>query len=555
MTPPPRVAAPVGPVAELAAAALAATRGFDDWEDEVRADAPAPVAVLADPGDDVAVTKALLDWHCPAAGRVTVHPTPFSAAPNTLAHDVLAALGRPVTRLSAEQISGAIPAWQAVAAWVGAEEITQVVVLRAHTLSAAGWARLLELRERTGIALVMVWHAPALHAPWGEHLAGVPYRETDDVGEICAVTAPAPLPPGQDDDLVDGGDGEPGDRLGGEDGRAPDAPSWDLPPLPGGDVASFRAEAFRQLPIQQFLQVDAAYQRGMAAACRWLSGHPEQNRVLHEMGELDHYLRRLFPDSVAADPAAAGAALLESRYPEHELRTLAAGLLCVGRGRDAHKFPSRFADEVGLQVFLGGLVAGAMSRRYAIALLRGAQAGAMLHGLLLALPSTLTRRGGPGLGAVPFGYESADRIRARIASPVHAAALATALFTGCHPTDLAAQVTIEALAEDAGLFAVPGPGGRDGIRTAVFVVPDPARPLLAAARTFLRLRGTPPHRKLLYPGIGKDGEILTASAEAAGLPLPVSDEGLSQCWTAATTAWWIGTHLHHPGSTPGGGHR
>jgi hypothetical protein len=143
--------------------------------------------------------------------------------------------------------------------------------------------------------------------------------------------------------------------------------------------------------------------------------------------------------------------------------------------------------------------------------------------------------------------ESADRIRARIASAVHAAALATALFTGCAPDDLSATITIEALAEDARLFAVPGPGGRDGISTAVFVVPEPARPLLAAARTFLRLRDTPPHRELLYPGIGKNGAILAASADATGLPLPVTSERLIQCWTASTTAWWIGTHLHNPG--------
>ncbi|MQA10038.1 MAG: hypothetical protein GEU98_16075 [Pseudonocardiaceae bacterium] len=536
-----RVAAPIGVVAERATAALAATGGVepdDDWDDEVRPDVPPPVTVLLDPADDAAVTKALLAAHWPAAGRITVHPTPATSAPNTLAYDVLAALERPVTRLAEEKITGGVPAWQAVAAWMLAENIEQVVVLRAHRLPATGWRRLLELRSRTGIDLVMVWHASSFLKPWGQFLVDVPHREVGDVDEVID---PDRLPPDDDQDQ-DEFDTESDER-----DRVSAAPHWDLPPLPEGDVASFRAEAYRQLPTLDFLQVDDAYQHGLRTACRWLSGHPEQRTAVSETGELDHYLRRLFPEPVEDGQAAAGVALLESRYPEHALRAVAGGLLCVGRGREARNFPKRFTDEVGLQVFLGGLVADALSRRHAIARLRGAQAGAMLHGLLLALPSDLLSRGGPGLGTVAFGYETADRIRSRIASPVHAAALATALFTGCTPDDLAANVPIEALSEDAALFAVPGPGGRDGVHTAVFVVPDPARPLLAAARTFLKLRGTPPHRKLLYPGIGKDGAILRDSAEAAELPLPVTDEHLGQCWTAGATAWWIGTHLHHPG--------
>lgn len=39
-----------------------------------------------------------------------------------------------------------------------------------------------------------------------------------------------------------------------------------------------------------------------------------------------------------------------------------------------------------MQTFLGGLAVEALSRRHAIALLRGAQAGTLLHRLLLALP-------------------------------------------------------------------------------------------------------------------------------------------------------------------------
>jgi hypothetical protein len=322
-----RAPTPIGVLAQAATAALAATSGGvdsdDDWDDEARLAAPPPVTVLLDPCDDAAVTKLLLAAHWPAAGRVTVHPTPSTAAPSALACDVLGALGRPVTRLAEEKISGGIPAWQAAAAWVRAEQIEQVVVLRAHRLAAAGWYRLLELRARTGVALVMVWHAPVPVTTWPGFLGDVPYRVVSDPAEVIDLDR---MPP------ADTEDGEFDVELADPD-RLPDTPRWDLPPLPEGDVTSFRAEAYRQLPTGQFLRVDDAYQRGLRAACRWLSGHPEQHDAVAEIGD-PHYLRTLFPDSVSDEQATVGVALLESRYPEHTLRALAGGLLCVGRGRE-----------------------------------------------------------------------------------------------------------------------------------------------------------------------------------------------------------------------------
>lgn len=258
-----------------------------------------------------------------------------------------------------------------------------------------------------------------------------------------------------------------------------------------------------------------------------------------------HYLRRLLPRTLAE--ADAGAALLEQHYPDTMLRSLAARLLCAGRGRDGGSFPHRFADETGVQTFLGGLAVEALSRRHAIALLRGAQAGALLHGLLLALPEDLAHADGPGLTAVPFDYDTADRIRVRIAGPVHTAALAAALFTGCRPTDLA-DVRIGELAPDAATFTIPGvKARRDLADVAVFVVPTPARPLLDAARRFLVLRGTPSTKRLFSTGIGHDGQVVRASAEAAGLPLPVTDQQMISAWPARSSAWRVGSHLHHSG--------
>ncbi|MFJ3794614.1 hypothetical protein [Kitasatospora sp. NPDC090091] len=57
---------------------------------------PPPVTVVLDPFDDALHTRAALAAHDPAAGRLTVHPTPGTDSTVCLAYDVLAALGKPV---------------------------------------------------------------------------------------------------------------------------------------------------------------------------------------------------------------------------------------------------------------------------------------------------------------------------------------------------------------------------------------------------------------------------------------------------------------------------
>ncbi|MFF9222147.1 hypothetical protein [Streptomyces viridosporus] len=58
--------------------------------------AATPVTVIVDRHDHPATTAAALDAHQPAAGRITVHPTPAVGAPAALAQDVLAALGKTI---------------------------------------------------------------------------------------------------------------------------------------------------------------------------------------------------------------------------------------------------------------------------------------------------------------------------------------------------------------------------------------------------------------------------------------------------------------------------
>lgn len=50
--------------------------------------------MVHDPDDDRAFMAAALAAHAPAAGRVTVHPTPVASAPASLAHDLLRSMGK-----------------------------------------------------------------------------------------------------------------------------------------------------------------------------------------------------------------------------------------------------------------------------------------------------------------------------------------------------------------------------------------------------------------------------------------------------------------------------
>jgi hypothetical protein len=166
---------------------------LDDWDDAPLATATArplpPVTVLLDPHDDASITAALLAAHDPAAGRVTVHPTPAASSPSALACDLLAALGRPVARLAEEHISGTAPAWQAAAAWIAGDQISQLAVLRAHRLALPGWQRLLELRRATGTRLVLAWHDRALSRDVTRLLADVPHRVSRTVADVAGTGA------------------------------------------------------------------------------------------------------------------------------------------------------------------------------------------------------------------------------------------------------------------------------------------------------------------------------------------------------------------------------
>lgn len=172
----------------------------------VRADRSS-VTVLHDPGDTAAVTHALLAAHAPPAGVVVVHPPPGAAGHGhaRLDVDILHALGHSVARLGIEDLSGR-DVWHALAAWISADRIRYLVVLRAHRLAVGPRSRLIQLQAAAGVGLVLVWHTAVVGPdPLGISPVRVPHRITADLADLLGEIATHPPPTAADNPADAGG--------------------------------------------------------------------------------------------------------------------------------------------------------------------------------------------------------------------------------------------------------------------------------------------------------------------------------------------------------------
>jgi hypothetical protein len=153
------------------------------------------VTIVVDERDDLFYTRAALQAHRPAEGRITVQPTPASGSPAALAHDMLYALGKrlaPGPHSPDVWLDSVGAAWLAAAAWGVATGVRHVVVTRAHLLTVRRVDQLLAWRESTGAQLTLLWQKsqrglpPAL-ARVERHISG---REEFEV----LLAEPGPIP-------------------------------------------------------------------------------------------------------------------------------------------------------------------------------------------------------------------------------------------------------------------------------------------------------------------------------------------------------------------------
>ncbi|GGW57067.1 hypothetical protein GCM10010503_37980 [Streptomyces lucensis JCM 4490] len=140
---------------------------------------PRSVTVVLDPGDDTIHTHTALTAHHPPSDRITLHPGPGTTSEAGLAHDLLAALGKPLL-LPGRFPGGRQPVWEAAATWMTALPVTWLTVLRAHRLTARRAVRLLQLQALTGLHLTLVCHRPHLPAALHQALRTAYYCLTAD---------------------------------------------------------------------------------------------------------------------------------------------------------------------------------------------------------------------------------------------------------------------------------------------------------------------------------------------------------------------------------------
>jgi len=505
--------------------------------------APALIVVM-DRADDVAVTRAALARNRPAHGFLTIHPTPGANTQTALAHDILAALGKPVRSFAEEGLGRESAAWRAAAAWIEGERITQIAALRAHLFTPPRWRRLAELPEATGAVVFAFCHTRHLPVPALTGLDGHRYQIVESFGQAVDLVA-----------------GYLAARPVSEAEAAPYDPGEAIETVPACAMPHFRAEARRDLPAAQFALVDAQYTIGREAACAWICSEPQ-------------YLEQLpgpavppavFPPHLSPERVEAGLGFLDSQFEisREELEQVRDALLCIGRPvRGAPASVFAWKQVTGLRAFLAGVVADCANAPAAIARGRGAEAGFLLHGLHLALPAWLPRLLGPGIATVPLTARVLDLLRTRIADPRRAAAVASAALTGLGPAEVARTAATDDATRLQLRASIPRTAWSSEEIDLHYAIPPAARGIFRAARIMrerTRTRSTDWPDRLL----GVDGRDLPELAERCGIDLPAlrrassgSAEGRASRvpWHLRAECWWIGEPIHarpgapkHPG--------
>jgi hypothetical protein len=473
--------------------------------------------IVLDACDDVRTVRGALAAHRPGAGVITVHPTPGTQTLQALAHDILGALGDGTPPASAHAgLSSPEAAWRAATACVISSKIRHVAVLRAHLFAARRWSALTELQHASGANLTVFCHTATLPASISNALSSAAYTVTEDVEQALAAL-------GADHRV-------PGDSPGPD---APDPPpqgELPFPTAPNCEMPHFRAAACQQLTAGQFERLDAQYRYGSATACVWIT-HQETYRESLAPPEapddtiLPNYLHpRHIPEVNSFLSGAYGGAAAA--------RWVFEGLLCLGRAKRSDLRPYPWPETHALRTFLATLVCDSRSIDVTLARVRGAQAGFLLHGLLLCLPPNLRERPGPGLTSFPLDAASVHTVRALLPNPVHAAAYAIAMLTGASYKRLY-RLRIQDVAEHGATVNLDGP----------HIVPPSFRPVVHAAVHARRMVGARPDQLLLPRGRngGWSIEALAACAQACGIDPAAFTKSLSTIEPDALTSLFDGT--------------
>ncbi|MFD8887550.1 hypothetical protein ACFV0H_34440 [Streptomyces erythrochromogenes] len=274
------------------------------------------VRVVIDAGDDPDLNRRLAALE--AASRIVVRPNPVRSTTD-LVWDVLAAAGKNPAAVHSPRLSVA-DAWKAVAAWLSAARVTDVIVERAHRLLPGEPLELAKLADRIDADLWLIWSSPAdptrtcnsieslgrSRRNGGRLPPSGPHRHVRVIGisifhDLLPLPAPAhhqPLNPDEHADI--------------------DA-DWQA--LPTADFPLFLATCRRRLAGDTFDQLNHAYRAEAQRTDEFVRRHRHELTPTRTPGEFQRQLNAYLRDERLGTAASPRLALIRLRAIQASLLT------------------------------------------------------------------------------------------------------------------------------------------------------------------------------------------------------------------------------------------
>ncbi|MER6604185.1 hypothetical protein ACFWRZ_31970 [Streptomyces rubiginosohelvolus] len=274
------------------------------------------VRVVIDAGDDPNLNRRLAALE--AASRIVIRPNPVRSTTD-LVWDVLAAAGKNPAAVHSPRLSVA-DAWKAVAAWLGAARVTDVIVERAHRLLPGEPLDLAKLADRIDADLWLIWSSPAdptracnsleslgrARRHGGRLPPSGPHRNVRVIGidtfhTLLPLPAPAASQPLHPDEHAD-----------------TDA---DWPALPTADFPLFLAACRRRLAGDTFDQLNIAYRLEAQRTDEFVRRHRHELAPGRTHGEFQRKLNAYLRDERLGPAAGGRLALIRLRAIQASLFT------------------------------------------------------------------------------------------------------------------------------------------------------------------------------------------------------------------------------------------
>jgi hypothetical protein len=253
--------------------------------------------------DSASTVRHLAALGGPAQRRAVLRPTPGTADQAVLGLDLLVALGKNPEMLRKErQLTSEL--WPLAEAWLTALDIADLVIDRAHTVPVDMVLDLTALAGRCRLTRLWLLWSSGQHDPTSLHtrLAGAGHPPVTvlaaDLPQLLPVAMPEPagawprarLPRRRPVGLT-AVQRRQWDRP--VRPPVPAEPVW--PQLPAADFTTFRAACARLLGRREFERVDALYQRTAARVDEWLTEQRRQHAPEAPAGDLLYVGDLLYP--------------------------------------------------------------------------------------------------------------------------------------------------------------------------------------------------------------------------------------------------------------------